>query len=135
MEKLTSIETKRDYLFAIIACALLFITTKEAIPVFVYSFFALLFAFYFLPIRLAFNLKKDIPTNEMVILIINSVLFSTVLAFSILQLYIPESSFVKIAILVIGIINFFIIVYGYFKFNRLLFLNFIFEFIIALMHL
>lgn len=44
---LTNIETKRDYLFASLAPILLFITTKNVIPVFIYVLFALIIAFFF----------------------------------------------------------------------------------------
>lgn len=123
--------TKKDYIIIIAAIILFFVASKNAIPIYLYALFALATSFYFFPVRLIINNKK---TNkyERSILLITGIVFSTVLTFSVLNLYIPESSFFRYTVIFLGFINLSIIVYNYLKHNNLLVLNFIFLFLIAL---
>ncbi|WP_425657377.1 hypothetical protein [Tenacibaculum ascidiaceicola] len=130
---LAHIETKRDYLFASAAPALLFITIKGVIPIFIYVFLILIVAFYFFPFRLIGKTIKNMSYFDKVILIITGVVFSTILSFSILNLYIPDSSFFSNTILALSFVNFLIMVYYYLKFNKFLLVNFIFCFVISML--
>ena len=125
MKSLNTIENKVDYLIVIISYLFLFITTKQIIPIYVYAFFALLISLYFFPLRLIINLKKKISKLN---LVITGLIFSILLTFSILNLYIPNDSFIKYTIYGTGLLNIAFMIYYYLKHNQFLLLNFLFIF-------
>lgn len=133
MNKVNKIETKTDYILVITNAILLFIATKNAFPTYLYAFFAIIISFYFFPIRLIINLKKDVTQENKINLIATGLIFSVLLIFSILNLYIPNSLSFKYIIYTISFLNFGLIIYYYMKFNQFLLLNFIFGFITSLM--
>lgn len=129
METQNYSESKIDYVFATTISVMFFIALKGVIPIYTYVFFALIISFYYFPIRFIINRDK---IKKLGVFIIVGLLLSMILIFSILYLYIPESIFVKNTILLLTFINFFTIIYGYLKLNKLLFSNFIFGFILAI---
>lgn len=134
MDKITSteLETRKDYAVASVILVLLFIASKKVIPIYVYALFALGVAFYFFPIRLIIDGKKIHNKYEKSILFITGIIFSTILIFSILSLYVPQSPFFRYTVMVFGFLNLCTMAYYYLKYNSFLFLNFIFLFITSL---
>ncbi|KAB1157329.1 hypothetical protein F7018_10390 [Tenacibaculum aiptasiae] len=128
MKSLNTIECKIDYLIAIISCTLLFIVIKKLIPICLYGLFTLITAFYFFPMRLLINQKKNFISGERFFLIASGVIFSSILVLSILYLYVNDNSFFRNAIIVFSFTNITLMMYFYLKFNKLLLLNFIFTF-------
>lgn len=134
MDKITStaLETRKDYAVASVILVLLFIASKKVIPIYVYTLFALGVAFYFFPIRLIIGGKNIYNKYEKSILFITGIIFSTILIFSILSLYVPQSPFFRYTVMVFGFLNLCTMAYYYLKYNSFLFLNFIFLFITSL---
>ncbi len=125
MKSLNTIENKVDYLIVIISYIFLFITIKQIIPIYIYALFALLISLYFFPLRLIINLNKK---KSKVNLVITGLIFSILLTFSILNLYIPNDNFIKYTIYAMGLLNFAFMIYYYLKHNQFLLLNFLFIF-------
>lgn len=126
----SKLETQKDYIIVVTAIILFFIASKNVVPIYLYALFALIASFYFFPVKLIVN-RNETSKYERTILLITGIVFSTVLTFSILNLYVPESSFFRYTVMALGFINFFVIVYHYLKHNNLLVLNFIFSLLIA----
>lgn len=133
MKSINKIENKIDYLLTVISYVFLFITTKEILPLYIYSLFALAISLYFFPARLIMNLKENISKENKINLIVTGLIFSLLLIFSILNLYIPNDTFFKYTIYTLSFINFGFIIFYYMKHNQFLLLNFIFGFVASLM--
>ncbi len=131
MKSLNTIENRIDYLAGIISCILLFVASKNIIPTFIYSFLALAIAFYFFPLRLLIN--KNFVSSERLFIIITGIIFSSLLVFSILYLYVNESLFFRNIIIFFSLSNFILMIFFYQKFNKFLFLNFIFTFLSSIL--
>ena len=133
MNHIAQIETQKDYITSIIICLLFFLASKNAIPIFVYTIPTLIGAFYFFPLRLLMSQNKNFTGIRRVLFITNSITFSSLLVFSILQLYINESAFFRSLVVFLSFCNIALMMFFYLKFNKFLLLNFIFSFLLSML--
>lgn len=121
-----------DYFVTSLVIILLFITKKGVIPVYIYGLFITLIAFYFFPIKLLVESKQKTTKRLRTLTVVNGVIFSLILVFSLLRAYVPDGVFAKNFSVFLGFTNFGIIFFWYIKHNQFLLLNFIFTLVISL---
>lgn len=108
---------KREYFIILTACLLYFFVAKNISPAVVYSLIVLLFAFYFLPVRLI-NFKYEKTRQDKIAFVFSSVIISKILTLSIILTYIDDSGFYNSVFLILLLLNFVMLVFSYLKASR-----------------
>ena len=108
--------TKYEYFLPIFLAILWFLTQKLGISGAFYCLFAILFGFYFFPVRVIFTGKnKQLETKDKIIDTILSCLFAMLINFSIVLFYVPEFQLIKYTVVIIKILFFVAFLYSTIK--------------------
>jgi hypothetical protein len=109
-------EIKRlGYLVPVSVSILYFLTVKQVVPDIIYMIIGVLTALYYFPVKLLLfnNNFKESTVRTKVNVLSSNLLFSIILSFSILSIYLEDSENLSNFVGVFAIINFIALVYYY----------------------